>query len=186
MIILAGTPIGNLGDASARLIDTFKNATLVACEDTRSTAKLLGMLGVENRPRLVALHEHNEDELAKTIVEQARDSDVVLVSDAGMPGISDPGYPIVALAAKEGVTVTSVPGPSAVITALAISGLPTDRFTFDGFRPARRGSARRSCARSRTSRARSCCSSRRTAWPGRSPTWPRSGMLTAASRSAAS
>lgn len=139
MIILAGTPIGNLGDASARLIDTFKNASLVACEDTRSTAKLLGMLGIENRPRLVALHEHNEDELAKTIVEQARDSDVVLVSDAGMPGISDPGYPIVALAAKEGVTVTSVPGPSAVITALAISGLPTDRFTFDGFLPRKSG-----------------------------------------------
>lgn len=137
MIILAGTPIGNLGDASARLIETLRGAAVVACEDTRTTAKLLQLLGVEERPQLVALHEHNEVELAASLVERARDADVVVVSDAGMPGISDPGYPVVARAAAEGVTVTSVPGPSAVITALALSGLPTDRFCFDGFVPRR-------------------------------------------------
>lgn len=143
MIILAGTPIGNLGDASTRLVETLRGASVVACEDTRTTAKLLQLLGVEERPRLVALHEHNEDELAADLVARARDEDVVLVSDAGMPGISDPGYPVVARAAADGVTVTSVPGPSAVIVALALSGLPTDRFCFDGFVPRRAGERER-------------------------------------------
>lgn len=139
MLILAGTPIGNLGDASRRLVETLRNAEIVACEDTRTTAKLLQLLEVENRPRLIALHEHNERELATELAQLAADHDVVLVSDAGMPGISDPGYPVVVACAAAGVTVTSVPGPSAVITALAISGLPTDRFTFDGFVPRRAG-----------------------------------------------
>lgn len=143
MIILAGTPIGNLGDASARLVDTLRRAELVACEDTRTTARLLGLLGIEERPRLLALHEHNEDALAAELVERAREADVVVVTDAGMPGISDPGYPIVARAAAEGVAVTAVPGPSAVITALAISGLPTDRFCFDGFVPRKAGERER-------------------------------------------
>lgn len=143
MIILAGTPIGNLGDASTRLVETLRGAAVVACEDTRSTAKLLQLLGVDERPRLIALHEHNEVELAAELVDRARTDDVVIVSDAGMPGISDPGYPVVARAAAEGVTVTSVPGPSAVITALAISGLPTDRFCFDGFVPRRAGERER-------------------------------------------
>lgn len=147
MIILAGTPIGNLGDASTRLVETMRTAAVVACEDTRTTAKLLQLLGVEERPRLIALHEHNEDELAAELVERARTDDVVVVSDAGMPGISDPGYPVVALAAAEGVTVTSVPGPSAVIVALAVSGLPTDRFCFDGFVPRRAGERERFLAR---------------------------------------
>ncbi|GGA61492.1 ribosomal RNA small subunit methyltransferase I [Pseudoclavibacter endophyticus] len=147
MIILAGTPIGNLGDASARLVETLRGADVVACEDTRTTAKLLQLLGVEERPRLIALHEHNEDELAAELVERAREGDVVVVSDAGMPGISDPGYPIVARAAETGVTVTSVPGPTAVITALAISGLPTDRFCFDGFVPRKGGDRERFLAR---------------------------------------
>lgn len=139
MIILAGTPIGNLGDASRRLVDTLRGAEVVACEDTRTTAKLLQLLGVDERPRLVALHEHNEDALAVELVDRARDTDVVIVTDAGMPGISDPGYPIVARASEVGVAVTAVPGPSAVITALAVSGLPTDRFCFDGFVPRRAG-----------------------------------------------
>lgn len=139
MIILAGTPIGNLGDASSRLVETLRGASLIACEDTRTTARLLGLLGIEERPRLIALHEHNEDALAAELVERARSEDVVLVTDAGMPGISDPGYPVVARAAAEGVAVTVVPGPSAVITALALSGLPTDRFAFDGFVPRKAG-----------------------------------------------
>lgn len=143
MIILAGTPIGNLGDASARLLDTLRQATRVACEDTRTTAQLMKLLGVEERPQLIALHEHNEDALAEELVERAQDEDIVIVTDAGMPGISDPGYPIVAKAAELGVTVTAVPGPTAVITALALSGLPTDRFAFDGFVPRKAGERQR-------------------------------------------
>lgn len=139
MLILAGTPIGNLGDASARLIETLRIAEVVACEDTRTTAKLLKLLEVESRPRLIALHEHNERELAVEIAELAATQDVVLVSDAGMPAISDPGYPVVRACIEAGVTVTSVPGPTAVITALAVSGLPTDRFTFEGFVPRKAG-----------------------------------------------
>lgn len=135
MIILAATPIGNLGDASARLIDALRTVEVVAAEDTRTTVHLLRALGIDARPRLIAMHEHNETERAAEIVELARDRDVLVLSDAGMPGISDPGYALVVAAAAAGVTVTALPGPSAVITALAVSGLPTDRFAFDGFVP---------------------------------------------------
>ncbi|WP_213813685.1 16S rRNA (cytidine(1402)-2'-O)-methyltransferase [Glaciihabitans sp. dw_435] len=135
MIILAATPIGNLGDASRRLIEALTNAETIASEDTRTTIHLMRALGIENRPRLIALHEHNETEKAAEIAELARDSDVLVLSDAGMPAISDPGFPLVAAAAAAGVTVTALPGPSAVLTALAVSGLPTDRFTFEGFLP---------------------------------------------------
>ncbi|KAA9105622.1 16S rRNA (cytidine(1402)-2'-O)-methyltransferase [Microbacterium rhizomatis] len=133
MIILAATPIGNLGDASRRLIEVLESATVIAAEDTRTTQRLLQHLGVVNRPRLIALHDHNEKERAGEIVERARTEDVLVLSDAGMPTVSDPGYGLVAAAAAAGVTVTAIPGPSAVITALAVSGLPTDRFTFEGF-----------------------------------------------------
>ena len=135
MIILAATPIGNLGDASRRLIEVLTNAEVIASEDTRTTIHLMRALGIENRPRLIALHEHNETEKAAEIVELARSTDVVVLSDAGMPAISDPGFPLVAAAVASGVTVTAIPGPSAVITALAVAGLPTDRFTFEGFLP---------------------------------------------------
>ena len=135
MLILAGTPIGNLGDASSRLVDTLRAADIVACEDTRTTAKLLALLGVTERPRLIALHEHNEHEAADEVARLAVEQTVVLVSDAGMPAISDPGFRVVRACADAGVTVTSVPGPSAVITALAVAGLPTDRFCFEGFVP---------------------------------------------------
>ncbi len=135
MLILAATPIGNLGDASARLIDALTTATVIATEDTRTTIHLMRALGIENRPRLIAIHEHNETEKAAELVELARDTDVLVLSDAGMPAISDPGFPLVAAAAVAGVRVTALPGPSAVLTALAISGLPTDRFTFEGFLP---------------------------------------------------
>lgn len=135
VIILAATPIGNLGDASARLIEALTNAEIIAAEDTRTTQHLLRALGIDNRPRLVALHEHNESARSAELVELARDHDVLVLSDAGMPGISDPGYPLVAAAAAAGVTVTAIPGPSAVITALAVSGMPTDRFAFEGFLP---------------------------------------------------
>ncbi|MES2094430.1 MAG: 16S rRNA (cytidine(1402)-2'-O)-methyltransferase [Actinomycetota bacterium] len=135
MIILAATPIGNLGDASRRLVEALGNATLIASEDTRVTIHLLRALGIENRPRLIALHEHNEVEKAAEIAELGRETDVLVLTDAGMPAISDPGFAIVSAAAAAGVTVTALPGPSAVITALALSGLPTDRFTFEGFLP---------------------------------------------------
>ena len=143
MIVLAATPIGNLGDASARLIETLRNASVIAAEDTRTTVHLLRALGIEQRPRLIALHEHNERDRAADIVDLARDDDVVVLTDAGMPAISDPGFPLVQAAAEAGVTVTVVPGPSAVLTALALSGLPTDRFTFEGFPSRRQGERRR-------------------------------------------
>jgi 16S rRNA (cytidine1402-2'-O)-methyltransferase len=135
VIILAATPIGNLGDASRRLIEALTTATVIASEDTRTTIHLLSALGIDNRPRLIPLHEHNEVAKAADIVELARDTDVLVLSDAGMPAISDPGFPLVAAAASAGVQVTAIPGPSAVLTALAVSGLPTDRFTFEGFLP---------------------------------------------------
>jgi len=135
VIILAATPIGNLGDASRRLVEALGNAELIASEDTRVTIHLMRALGIENRPRLIALHEHNEVEKASEIAELAREVDVLVLTDAGMPAISDPGFSIVTAAIAAGVTVTALPGPSAVITALALSGLPTDRFTFEGFLP---------------------------------------------------
>ncbi|MBC7764066.1 MAG: 16S rRNA (cytidine(1402)-2'-O)-methyltransferase [Candidatus Saccharibacteria bacterium] len=135
MIILAATPIGNLGDASRRLVEALGNAEVIASEDTRVTIHLMRALGIENRPRLIALHEHNEVEKASEIAELARETDVLVLTDAGMPAISDPGFSIVTAAIAAGVTVTALPGPSAVITALALSGLPTDRFTFEGFLP---------------------------------------------------
>ena len=142
MIILAATPIGNLGDASRRLIEVLENATVVAAEDTRTTQRLLRALNIENRPRLIALHDHNEKHKAAELAALAADEDVVVVSDAGMPAVSDPGYGLVAEAVAQGVTVTAIPGPSAVIMALAISGMPTDRFTFEGFLPRKPGERR--------------------------------------------
>jgi 16S rRNA (cytidine1402-2'-O)-methyltransferase len=139
MLILAATPIGNLKDASARLVELLESAEVIAAEDTRVTVKLLRGLGIENRPRLLPLHEHNEREKAAALVELARDGDLVLLSDAGMPTVSDPGYLLVSAAIAADVPVTVIPGPSAVVTALALSGLPTDRFTFEGFLPRKRG-----------------------------------------------
>lgn len=135
MIILAATPIGNLGDASRRLVDALSTAAVIASEDTRTTIHLMRALGIENRPRLIALHEHNEAQKAAEIVDLARSMDVLVLSDAGMPAISDPGFTLVAAAVEAGVTVSALPGPSAVLTALAVSGLPTDRFAFEGFVP---------------------------------------------------
>jgi 16S rRNA (cytidine1402-2'-O)-methyltransferase len=135
VIILGATPIGNLGDASRRLVETLERVSVVAAEDTRVTVQLLRGLGIANRPRLVALHDHNERERAAELVEQARVDDILVLSDAGMPTVSDPGYALVAAAIAAGVVVTALPGPSAVLTALALSGLPTDRFAFEGFLP---------------------------------------------------
>lgn len=143
VIILAATPIGNLGDATRRLVTALEEATTIAAEDTRTTQRLLQALGVANRPRLVALHDHNEKQRADELVERARTEDVLVLSDAGMPTVSDPGFGLVAAAAAAGVTVTVLPGPSAVLAALAVSGLPTDRFAFEGFPPRKPGERRR-------------------------------------------
>ncbi|MFV0373598.1 16S rRNA (cytidine(1402)-2'-O)-methyltransferase [Microbacterium sp.] len=133
MIILAATPIGNLSDASARLLSALATAPVIASEDTRTTQRLLRALDVDNRPRLIALHDHNEKSRAADVVDLARAQDVLVLSDAGMPTVSDPGYALVVAAVAAGVGVTALPGPSAVVTALAVAGLPTDRFTFEGF-----------------------------------------------------
>ncbi|MDO9591155.1 MAG: 16S rRNA (cytidine(1402)-2'-O)-methyltransferase [Microcella sp.] len=140
MIVLAATPIGNLGDASRRLLEALQSATVIVAEDTRTASHLMRALGIENRPRLIALHEHNEREKSAELVELARETDVLVLTDAGMPGISDPGFVLVETAIAAGVTVTALPGPSAVLTALVLSGLPTDRFVFEGFLP-RKGRA---------------------------------------------
>lgn len=142
MIILAATPIGNLSDASTRLVQALENAEVIAAEDTRTTIRLLSALGIQNRPRLLALHDHNEKAKAAELVALARTTDLLVLSDAGMPTVSDPGYGLVAAAAAADVTVTAIPGPSAVITALAVSGLPTDRFSFEGFLPRKQGERR--------------------------------------------
>ncbi|MFC9919356.1 16S rRNA (cytidine(1402)-2'-O)-methyltransferase [Agromyces binzhouensis] len=146
MIILAATPIGNLGDASTRLRQALEDADVVASEDTRVTQRLLAALGIANRPRLIALHEHNERARAADLVELARDDDLLVLSDAGMPTVSDPGFPLVQAAVAAGVDVTAIPGPSAVVTALAVSGLPTDRFAFEGFLPRKAGDRSRRLA----------------------------------------
>jgi len=142
VIILAATPIGNLGDASRRLVEALEAATVIAAEDTRTTIRLLSALGIENRPKLLALHDHNEKERAGELAERGRTENVLVLSDAGMPTVSDPGYGLVAAAAAAGVLVTVIPGPSAVLTALAVSGLPTDRFAFEGFPPRKSGERR--------------------------------------------
>lgn len=139
MLWLAATPIGNLGDASPRLREALANADAIAAEDTRHTAQLLRLLGIEQRPELIALHDHNERDRAAAIVERAEHEEILLVSDAGMPTVSDPGFRVVQLAAERGVVVSAIPGPSAVITALAVAGLPTDRFAFEGFLPRKTG-----------------------------------------------
>lgn len=139
MIILAATPIGNLQDASPRLVAALEAAEVVAAEDTRTTQRLMQGLGIAHRPRLIALHDHNEKARAQDLVERARTQDLLVLSDAGMPTVSDPGYALVAAAIEAGVTVTALPGPSAVLTALAVAGLPTDRFCFEGFPPRKPG-----------------------------------------------
>lgn len=124
-------------------MEALGTATVIAAEDTRVTVHLLKALGIENRPRLISLHDHNEREKASELVELARDADVLVLSDAGMPTVSDPGFHLVDAAAEAGVVVTALPGPSAVLTALAVSGLPTDRFTFEGFLPRKPGDRRK-------------------------------------------
>lgn len=134
VLILGGTPIGNLADASDRLRSALATADLIAVEDTRKLRTLASGLGVRTRGRIIVNHDHNEAERSETIVQAVQDGQrVLLLSDAGMPTISDPGYVAAAAVAEADLPVTVVPGPSAALTALALSGLPTGRFTFEGF-----------------------------------------------------
>jgi 16S rRNA (cytidine1402-2'-O)-methyltransferase len=153
VLILAATPIGNLSDASARLIEALGAAEFIAAEDTRSLSKLAGLLGVKLKAKLFSLHEHNESDRIEQLLEIAQDSDVLVVSDAGMPTVSDPGFLLVRAAVERGIDVTIIPGPSAVLSALAVSGLPTDRFTFEGF-VARKDGERRSLFEELTTESR--------------------------------
>ncbi|MGH2731693.1 MAG: 16S rRNA (cytidine(1402)-2'-O)-methyltransferase [Actinomycetota bacterium] len=141
-LFICGTPIGNLGDASHRLLRVLGEVDVVAAEDTRRTRKLLTHYGIH--ARLVSYHGADERAGAQRLLERLRRGDrVALVSDSGMPGVSDPGYEIVRRCIEEAIPVEAVPGPSAVVTALCLSGLPMARFAFEGFLPRRDGERRR-------------------------------------------
>ena len=139
-LVLAATPIGDPRDAAPRLAAELASADVVAAEDTRRLRRLLTDLGVTPSGSVVSYHEHNEASRTPDLVERLVAGErVVVVTDAGMPSVSDPGYRLVAAAVDSGVRVTCVPGPSAVLMALAVSGLPVDRFCFDGFLPRKPG-----------------------------------------------
>lgn len=141
-LYVVATPIGNARDITLRAIDALKSVDLVACEDTRVTAKLLAIHGI--RAKAIAYHDHNAERVRPLLIERLkRGESVALVSDAGTPLVSDPGYKLVRAALEDGVPVTALPGPSAVLTALVLSGLPTDRFLFAGFPPAKAEARRR-------------------------------------------
>jgi 16S rRNA (cytidine1402-2'-O)-methyltransferase len=141
-LVLVGTPIGNLGDLSTRAVQELTDADTIACEDTRRTRQLLAHVGVASARRLMAVNDHNEGAQVTKVIERLdAGARVVVVTDAGMPGISDPGERLVAAAIAAGHRVEVVPGPSAAIAALVMSGLPTGRFCFEGFLP-RKGRAR--------------------------------------------
>jgi 16S rRNA (cytidine1402-2'-O)-methyltransferase len=139
---LVGTPIGNLGDLTDRARDTLARADVIACEDQRRTRALLSHLGIR-APRLVTFNEGNEARRVPELMEHLRAGRAVaVVTSAGMPALSDPGYRLVAACVEHGIPVDVVPGPSAAVTALVLSGLPTDRFAFEGFLPRRSGARR--------------------------------------------
>ncbi|GGQ49023.1 MULTISPECIES: 16S rRNA (cytidine(1402)-2'-O)-methyltransferase [Actinomycetes] len=139
-LVLAGTPIGDISDAPPRLAEELAGADVVAAEDTRRLRRLTQALGVTPKGRVVSYFEGNESARTPELVEElAGGARVLLVTDAGMPSVSDPGYRLVAAAVERDVKVTAVPGPSAVLTALALSGLPVDRFCFEGFLPRKAG-----------------------------------------------
>ena len=143
-ILLAATPIGDVRDASPRVIAALEEADVVAAEDTRRALALASRLGIKLGGLLIALHDHNEAEKAAGIVESARGgARVVFVSDAGMPTVSDPGFRLARAAIDAGVPLSVLPGPSAPLVALALSGLPSDRFAFEGFLPRKDGEATR-------------------------------------------
>ena len=141
-LFVVATPIGNLEDLTPRARQTLASVSLIAAEDTRHTGRLLMHIGA--KPRQIALHDHNEAEVVQGIIESLKSGDdVALVSDAGTPLVSDPGYRLVKAAHENGLPVVPVPGASAVTAALSAAGLPTDRFTFEGFAPAKSAARRK-------------------------------------------
>ncbi len=143
-VLLAATPIGDVEDASPRFLRALSEAEVVAAEDTRRVLALASRLGVRVNGQLISLHDHNEAERADAVLDLAQDgARVLMVSDAGMPTVSDPGFRLVRRAVERGIAVSALPGPSAPVTALAVSGLPSDRFCFEGFLPRKEGEARR-------------------------------------------
>lgn len=143
MLKIVSTPIGNLGDLSPRAAEALQQVDIIACEDTRTTRKLITLCSLDIRAKLVAYHDHNGHEMRPRLLSSMQaGKQVALVSDAGTPLISDPGYKLVAACHKQGITVTAIPGPAAPLMALTISGLPTDRFTFQGFVPQKQTAAR--------------------------------------------
>lgn len=148
-LYLVATPIGNLADITHRALQVLKDVDLIACEDTRHTHKLLQHYGITTKT--VSYHEHNEQQRTTQLIDQLkRGSDIAVVSDAGTPSISDPGYRLVRAAIENGVAVVPVPGPSALISALIAAGLPTDEFFFAGFLPSRTNARRTRLSELRT------------------------------------
>ena len=155
-LLLGATPLGQPSDASARLVSALATADVVAAEDTRRVRTLANALGVRIAGRVVSLFDQNEAaRVPALIVDMIRGATVLVVSDAGMPLVSDPGYRLVTACIAEGMPVTCLPGPSAVTTALAVSGLPSDRFCFEGFAPRKR-SARRAWLATLAAEPRTC------------------------------
>ena len=140
-LVIVATPIGNLSDISARALDALRSADLIACEDTRQTLKLLNHFGIQKT--LVSYHDFNEERKAAELGAKIREGmTVALVSDAGTPGISDPGYRLVRYCREQGLNVVGIPGANAAVTALSASGLPSDEFFFAGFLPSKKGARR--------------------------------------------
>lgn len=139
-LLLAGVPLGNPGDASARLISAIRNASIIAAEDSRRFQRLCQDLGVNSPAKVLSFFEGNEEERTEQLLNELRNgAEVLVVTDAGMPTVSDPGFKLVRSAVAANIPVEVLPGPSAVTTALALSGLPTDRFCFEGFVPRTQG-----------------------------------------------
>ena len=139
-LVLAGVPLGNPGDASARLISAIKSASIIAAEDSRRFQRLCQDLNVVNNAKVLSFFEGNEDERTEQLLKELQNgAEVLVVTDAGMPTVSDPGFKLVRAAIESKIDIEVLPGPSAVTTALALSGLPTDRFCFEGFVPRTQG-----------------------------------------------
>ena len=149
MLSLVATPIGHLDDLSLRAAKTLEAADIIACEDTRTTRKLISLCQLSVSAKLLPYHDHNGPKMRPVLIEAMQTGkSVALVSDAGTPLISDPGFKLVAACHEAGIAVTSIPGPSAPIVGLSLAGLPSDRFTFQGFVPSATGAARRAISAS--------------------------------------
>ncbi len=142
MLYVVPTPIGNLGDMTFRAVDTLRGVDVIACEDTRTSSKLLHHYGIETPT--VSYHEHNERSRTPQLIQRmAAGEQVALISDAGMPGVSDPGFYLVRECVRQGIDVIVLPGASAVVAAVVGSGIPCDRFVYEGFLPAKKGRQKR-------------------------------------------